>query len=163
MEKGRLNVMVLRVVRVIISGSPSYQSIGCAPLLRTIDHSLVQVRCASSPYAKQRPTRRAKVGSVIKLAAASQPAGCEGVGSSTSKAFPGAGTSIVSSGVGFGKVAFSRTILVRVTRSVRKRRLPDRFPLTIDVSEMSIEPTETVVTDNRSLFREWSTSATAVS
>src|SRR5215211_8179298 len=74
MEKGRLNVMVLRVVRVIISGSPSYQSIGCAPLLRTIDHSLVQVRCASSPYAKQRPTRRAKVGSAIKLAAASQPA-----------------------------------------------------------------------------------------
>src|SRR5215216_365867 len=49
MEKGRLNVMVLRVVRVIISGAPSYQSIGCAPLLRTIDLSLVQVRCASSP------------------------------------------------------------------------------------------------------------------
>jgi hypothetical protein len=43
----------------------------------------------------------------------------------------------------------------------KAKRPPDGFRLTIAVSEMSIETTETVVTDNQSLIREWSTLATA--
>jgi hypothetical protein len=65
-------------------------------------------------YAKQRPTSRTKVGSVVKLAAASQRAGCEGLGSSTSKASSRAGSAIVGCTAGSGKATLVRTVLVFV-------------------------------------------------
>jgi hypothetical protein len=65
-----------------------------------------------SRYAKQRPTSRIKVGSIVMLAAASQHGGRDGVGSSLSRAFSCAVSSIVGRAVGSGKATLVRTVPV---------------------------------------------------